>query len=160
MLLGLPEAMSTTTRSRQNGVATADEPNLTTARFERAVKQEMSVKRQGPGVYDVHHDGETYAVDLESGHCGCEDCKFRGIGCKHSQRAALTAIFSEGVRYEFVARVARFSREQGCVHDVSGCSGPTTVGEREFPCQRCINAVRAQDVDEYTVWTHLVKEGC
>jgi hypothetical protein len=153
-------AMSTTTRRGQNGVATADEPNLTAARFERAVRQEMSVERRGPGVYDVHHDGSTYAVDLESGHCGCEDCKFRGIGCKHSQRAALTAIFGEGVCTEFVARVARFAREQGCVHDVRGCSGPTAVGGRGYPCQQCIDAVRAPDVDEYTVWCVLNGRDC
>ena len=152
--------MSTTTRRGQNGSATAGGLNLTAARFKRAVTQDMSVERRSPGVYDVHHDGSTYAVDLESGHCGCKDCKFRGIGCKHSQRAALAAIFGEGVQFEFVARVARFTREQGCVHDVRGCSGPTAVGERGFPCQQCINAVRAPDVDEWTVWCALSGRDC
>ena len=147
--------MSTTTRSEQNDVATATETNLTAARFERAVTQTMDVERRGLGVYDVHHDGATYAVDLESGHCGCEDCKFRGIGCKHSQRAALTAMFGEGVQFEYVARVARFAREQGCVHEVRGCEGPTTEGPRGLPCQNCIDAVRAPDVDEWTVWCRL-----
>ena len=113
----------------------------------------MSVERRGPGVYDVHHNGETYAVDLESGHCGCEDCKFRGIGCKHSQRAALTAIFDAGVRYGFVARVARFAREQGCPSDANDCDGPCGVGT--YPCPDCVSGV---GVGDWTVWTHLVRD--
>ena len=149
--------MSTTTRSGQNDVATATELNLTAARFKRGVMQEMDVECRGPGVYDVHHDGETYAVDLESGHCGCEDCKFRGIGCKHSQRAALTAIFDEGVRYRFVARVAQFARKQGCVHDVRGCSGPTAVGERGYPCTGCVEAAGG---DDWAVWCALNGRDC
>lgn len=149
--------MSTTTLSGQNGVATTEEPNLTAARFERAVTQEMTVERCAPGVYDVHHDGSTYNVELESGHCGCEDCKFRGTGCKHSQRAALAAIFGEGVRYEFVGWVACFASEQGCVHDVRGCSGPTTVGERGYPCPGCVEAAGG---DDWAVWCALNGRDC
>ena len=149
--------MSTTTQSGQNGVASAGEPNLTEARFERAVTQAMDVEPRGPGVYDVHHNGETYAVDLESGHCGCEDCKFRGVGCKHSQRAALTAIFAEGVCTEFVARVAQFAREQGCVHNVRGCSGPTALGERDYPCPGCVEAAGG---DDWAIWCALKGKDC
>lgn len=156
----LENAMSATNSAGKTG--TTVEPTLTDARFERACTESMTVERRGPAVYDVHHDGETYAVDLESGHCTCADCQFRGIGCKHAERAALTALFGDGTHTAFVARVARFARERECPNDVRGCHGPTTESDRcgGLPCQHCIESVRAPAVDEYAVWKALVGGAC
>lgn len=111
-------------------------------RFGRAVTEPMSVRFIGPSIGGVTHDGATYQVELESGACECDDYRFRGerLICKHVQRACLSALYTPDQRVtELVARVARFTRHQECVHDVYGCAGPTTAGPRGLPCQQCID---------------------
>lgn len=132
---------------------------IESGRFARASTEAMSVTFTGPGIAEVEHDGATYEVELAGGVCTCADYQFRGesLICKHFQRAALAALFdAEQPNTEMMAQVARYAFEAGCQHDVRGCAGPTTLGPRGLPCQNCINAVRAPNVDEYTVWTRLV----
>ena len=128
-------------------------------RFARALTEPMSVAFDGPGIATVEHGEQTYGVELESGACECADYRFRGerLICKHVLRACLSALFDGEQRVtELGARVARFARRQGCIHDVRGCAGPTVAGPRGLPCQPCIDGVRASGVDEYTVWNRLV----
>jgi hypothetical protein len=125
-------------------------------RYHRAATEDMTVAFDAPGIATVDHAGETYQVELESGACQYDDYRFRGesIVCKHAQRAALAALFDGEQRVtELVARVACFARTAG--HSVRGCEGPTTRGKRGLPCQSCIDAVRSESVNEYTVWTRL-----
>lgn len=128
-------------------------------RFARACSEKMSVRFDGPGTAAVTHDGETYAVELAGGVCECRDYEFRGdsIVCKHVIRASLAALYAPDQRvYELVGRVAQSAREAGCVHEAAGCAGPTAAGPRGLPCPGCCDAVRADTVDEFTVWNRLV----
>lgn len=148
----------TTTVERSTG---RTERTIESGRFRRALTEPMTVVFDGPGsgVGEVEHGEQTYEVELAGGVCECADYRFRGesLICKHVIRACLAALFDANQRNTaLVARVARFAREYGCEHGVRGCAGPTTAGPRGLPCQPCINAVRAPDVDEFTVWTRLV----
>ncbi|HET7325445.1 MAG TPA: hypothetical protein VFJ06_14050 [Halococcus sp.] len=127
--------------------------DLTPARFERAVAQEIEAERITPLSYEVHHDGSTYEVDLESGHCTCEDRHYRGLGCKHAIKCALSALFTDGSQSQFIARVARFAAEQGCPFDSSDCRGPCGIGV--YPCPDCVSGI---GLDDWTIWTHLVRD--
>lgn len=157
--------MSTKTTTVESSTEPRTEPEpertIESGRFARALTEPMTVAFDGPrsGIAEVEHDGTEYQVELASGRCECADYQFRGesLICKHVLRACLSALFDgEQQNTELVARVARFAREAGCEHDVRGCSGPTTAGPRGLPCQSCINAVRAPNVDEWTVWNRLV----
>jgi hypothetical protein len=175
---GRPRACSSEERAgcastRRRAVSGENNPMATTAvgtessigdrtidseRYRRAATEDMTVAFDAPSIATVGHAGETYQVELESGACECRDYEFRGesIVCKHAQRAALAALFDGEQRVtELVARVASFARTAGCSHSVRGCEGPTTLGERGLPCQQCIDSVRSESVDGYTVWTRL-----
>jgi hypothetical protein len=146
-------AMEATTPTAKSGI----DP-IESGRFERACTQPMCVEFTGPGVADVTHDGATYEVELESGHCECDDYAHRGkrLICKHVQRAALSVLFNDDQwNTKVVGLVARYAAESGCQHGVRGCAGPTIEGERGLPCTGCCDAVRAPDVDEFTVWQRL-----
>ncbi|MGQ5516021.1 hypothetical protein [Halococcus saccharolyticus] len=150
--------MAISVSGQEKGIDTGhaeQEPALTEARYRRATTEEMDAEPVAPAIYDVHSaSGETYRIELESGYCGCADTTFRGLGCKHSQRAALAALFDDVQRNtRFVARVAAFAAEHGCEHDVRGCAGPTLVGKRGYPCTGCVAATGG---DDWTVWTALV----
>ncbi|WP_273837511.1 SWIM zinc finger family protein [Halococcus sp. PRR34] len=127
--------------------------DLTAARFERAVAQEINVERTAPLIYEADRDGEIYAVDLESGHCTCPDCQFRGLGCKHSINCALDTLFTDGSQSRFVAQVIRFAREVGCPFEARGCDGPCGIGV--YPCPDCVTGI---GVGDWKVWTHLVRD--
>lgn len=128
--------------------------DLTAARFERALAQEMDVERITPLSYEVHRDGATYEIDLQSGHCTCEDRQYRGLGCKHATKCALHALFTDdGPQSRFTARVAQFAREQGCPFGSRDCDGPCGVGV--YPCPDCVSGLT---VGDWTVWTHLVRD--
>jgi len=145
--------MSKSDSAARNTVATTAEPELTTERYRRACGESMDTERVALKTYDVHHGDETYAVDLESGHCSCPDCQYRGLGCKHAIAAALNALFTSGARTRFVAQVARFAADHGCPTDAHNCAGPCGTGQ--YPCPDCVAASRTGD---WTVWTHLVRD--
>lgn len=146
--------MSTTNAVAESSI------DLTDARFTRALGEEIDVERTAALTYEAHHDGETYAIDLQSGSCTCPDAQYRSLGCKHAIKCALHALFTDGSQSRFVALVPQFAREQGCVHGISGCEGPTTKGLRGLPCQQCIDTVRGENVDEWTVWCALNGRDC
>ena len=127
--------------------------DLTDARFERAVAQDIEIERITPLSYEAHHDGETYEVDLQSGHCTCEDRQFRGIGCKHAMKCALHGLFTDGSQSRFIAQVAQFAHEQGCPFGSCDCDGPCGIGV--YPCPDCVSGIGVGDRD---VWTHLVRD--
>ena len=127
--------------------------DLTDARFARALGEEMDVERTASLTYEVRHDGETYAIDLQSASCTCPDAQYRSFGCKHAIKCALHALFTDGAQSRFVAQVARFACEQGCPSDANGCDGPCGVGT--YPCPECVSGV---GVGDWTVWTHLVRD--
>jgi hypothetical protein len=137
------------------------DPQLTEARYCRALTESMSVTFTGPGIADVHSaSGETYRVELESGHCGCADTKFRGLGCKHAQRAAIESLFlADQPRTRFVALVARFAREHGCEHGDAECAGPTTPSTRpaSHPCPGCVASTGGDDWAVYQRLGALVR---
>ena len=139
--------MSTTNAATESSIA------LTDARFERAVAQDIETERIAPLFYEVHHDGSTYEIDLQSGHCTCEDRQFRGIGCKHAVKCALHSLFTDGAQSQFVAQVARFARERGCPTDSRDCDGPCGIGQ--YPCPDCVSGI---GVGDWVVWTHLVRD--
>lgn len=145
--------MAQSESAARNTVATAVEPELTTERYQRACAEDMTTGRVAPKTYDVHHDGETYAVDLDSGHCSCPDCQYRGVGCKHAIAAALNALFTSGSHTRFVALVARFAAEHGCPTDAHDCAGPCGTGT--YPCPDCVAATRTGD---WTVWVNLIRD--
>ena len=102
---------------------------------------------------EVHHEGETYAIDLESANCTCPDAQYRSLGCKHAIKCALHALFTDGAQSRFVAQVAQFSREQGCPFDSRDCGGVCTPGQ--YPCPSCVSGVT---VGDWAVWTRLVRD--
>ena len=127
--------------------------DLTDARFARALGEKIDVERTAPLTYEVHHDGETYAIDLLSASCTCPDAQYRSFGCKHAIKCALHALFTDESQSRFVAQVARFVREQGCPFDSRDCDGLCGVGN--YPCSDCVSGV---GVGDWTVWTHLVRD--
>lgn len=152
-------AMATSATGTESSVGPSRR-TIESGRFERACTEAMGVRFTGPSIADVHSSsGQTYEVELESGVCECRDYQNRGdrLICKHVQRAALAALFDADQRVtEVVARVAAFARDAGCQHEVRGCAGPTAAGPRGLPCQSCIDAAHAPNVDEFTVWSRLV----
>ena len=139
--------MSTTNAVPESSIA------LTDARFERAVAENIDVECVAPLSYEAHHDGSTYEVDLQSGHCTCEDRQYRGLGCKHAIKCALNALFTDGSQSQFVARVAQFAREKGCPTDSRDCDGPCGIGV--YPCPDCVSGI---GVGDWAVWTHLIRD--
>ena len=139
--------MSTTNAAPESSIV------LTDARFERAVAQDIEAECIAPLSYEVTHDGSAYEVDLQSGHCTCEDRQFRGLGCKHAIKCALDALFTDGAQSRFTAQVAQFAREQGCPFDSRDCNGPCGIGV--YPCPNCVSGIGVGDWD---VWTHLVRD--
>lgn len=133
------------------------QPRIERGRFRRAVIEDLAVEREADRLYRVEHGGETYRADVEHGGCTCPDFEYRGeYACKHVTRAALVEAFANTVSSEFVARVVRFAREQDCPCGGFQCDGP--AGPR-LPCPGCIDAVRFEGVDEWTVWLVAVTEG-
>ena len=142
--------MAETTTTESGIGAETTKPGISVARLARAVGEDMDVDEVDPATYDVTHNGSTYQVKLESGHCECDDCLYRGIGCKHAQRAALVHCYRSGVTTQFVARVVGHAREQDCPNGHPRlCDGP--AGPR-LPCPGCMID------DEWTVWTAVVTE--
>ena len=133
--------------------ATERSIDLTDARFERAITQEFNVERTAPLTYEVHHDDETYAIDLESASCTCPDAQYRSLGCKHAIACALHELFTDGSQSRFVARVATFASEQGCPFNSRDCDGPCGVGH--YPCSNCVSGL---GVGDWAVWIHLVRD--
>ena len=120
-------------------------------RFARACTEAIETTATAPFQYDVTHDGETYVVDLEVGHCGCKDHEFRGdeFVCKHQCAAAIAHCYREVRNTELVARVLAYARTSGCPHAYAGCPGPTGPG---LPCEDCIRSVGA---GHWVVWCRV-----
>lgn len=120
-------------------------------RFARACTEGIETTATAPFQYDVIHDGETYVVDLEVGHCGCKDHEFRGdeLVCKHQCAAAIAHCYREARNTELVARVLAHARTSGCPHGYAGCPGPTGPG---LPCEDCI---RSAGVGHWVVWCRV-----
>lgn len=119
----------------------------------------MSVEFVAPRLADVHHDDETYRVDLAGGACECPDYQHRGdeYVCKHLVRVSVVALFVETqLTTEFVARVARHVRSADgrCPFGVDGCHGPTAPADRpaDHPCPGCVKAAGGND---WAVWQAL-----
>lgn len=131
------------------------ERTIEDGRLERALTQDMDATPVAPGMFDIAHDDETYTVDVEGGSCQCKDYEFRGdaLVCKHAIKACIRHAFVAEKNTRLVARVLRAVREVGCPHDVDGCSGPTKLGDRGYPCPDCVTASSAGD---WVVWTRLV----
>ena len=142
--------MEATTANQSGGT----DRRIETGRLTKALAQEMVVDAIAPAMYDVHHDGETYAVDVEGGSCECKDHTYRGdrLVCKHVLRAAIAHAFRSESNTHLVARVLSAVREQGCIHDTAGCAGPTQLGERGIPCEECIAATPGH----WTVYCRLM----
>ena len=134
-------------------IATESCIDLTSARFERAVTEKFDVERTAPLTYEVHHEDETYAIDLESASCTCPDAQYRSLGCKHAIACALYELFTDGTQSRFVAQVAALAHEQGCPFDSRDCDGPCGIGN--YPCPDCVSGVW---VGDWAVWTHLVRD--
>jgi hypothetical protein len=131
--------------------------DITADRFRRALSEPMIMVFDAPLLARVRHGEHTYTVDLISGSCQCDDYHYRGhsIVCKHSLRAACAALYTDCRTTAFLAHVAQYARNAGCPDDVRGCHGPTTPADRPagLPCTKCMEAVRAPDIDEFTVWS-------
>jgi hypothetical protein len=56
-----------------------------------------------------------------------------------------------------VARVAAFTRDQGCPVDGHGgdCEGPL-ARTGSLPCPTCCDATRSEETDEFDVWKLVV----
>jgi hypothetical protein len=140
--------MSTTTPTVEDCTdSDCDHRDIDHARFVRGCTEDMTVTPIAPHMFEVSHNGETYMVDLRDGVCDCPDSRYRNTICKHLLRAAIVAIYAEGVTTELVARVASHAATHACPagNDVI-CSGPTGP---ELPCPDCIEATGAS---EWTVW--------
>ena len=128
-------------------------------RFERAVTELMSVERTADRLYRVTTESGEYDVDLRTGACSCPDATYRGeqYYCKHALRSSLVEVFANTVSTELVARVAAFTRDQGCPIDGHGgdCKGP--LGRTgSLPCPTCCDATKSEDTDEFDVWAMVV----
>jgi hypothetical protein len=124
----------------------------------------MDVERVADRFYKVHSSsGSTYDVDLRTGSCSCPDHERRGNRwgpCKHAIRAAIADVYATGtVTSETGAFVANYARENGCPVDGHGgdCPGPLG-GTDQLPCPTCCDAARSPTVDEYDVWTLVVRD--
>ena len=141
-------AMATTQSSVENAT---DDRRIDPDRFARACTEAIETTATAPFQYDVAHDGETYVVDLEVGHCGCKDHEFRGdeLVCKHQCAAAIAHCYRDVRNTELVARVLAHARASGCPHGYAGCPGPTGPG---LPCEDCIRSVGA---GHWVVWCRV-----
>ena len=144
------------------GNSTTSSPSIESGRFARAVTEDMTTERVADHFYKVHsQSGNTYEIDLQTGACTCPDCEQRGekYVCKHTIRASLVEIITEGVTTRTVAKVAGYARDpdHGCPADGhSGeCAGPL-VANGELPCLTCCDATRIEDFDEYDVWMTVI----
>lgn len=146
--------MSTTTHTAENVAGNETSRQIDPERYHRACTEEMDLETIAPGMMSVEHNAEEYRVDLESGSCDCADAQYRPeLFCKHAIKAALVSLFKDDQRNSrFVARVAHYATEHDCPADVRRCDGPTTIGERGFPCPDCCVA------DEWDIWTTLCDE--
>ena len=146
-----------TTAANQSG---GTDRSIETDRLSRALTQDYIVHDAGELQYLVGHADRTqqYLVDVEMGTCGCEDYQFRGhsVYCKHVLRACIHHAFCSSPNTVLVARVLQKVRDAGCLDDVEGCSGPTTIGARGYPCPGCVSATSSGD---WTVWQALVGDG-
>lgn len=131
-------------------------------RLTRALTEPMAVDYVAPCQYDVANtEDTTRTVDIEAGTCQCGDYEYRGSQfiCKHVLRAAVHAVFVEGVRSRLQARTVAAVRELGCPHahgsitDEHDCGGPLGVGA--FPCPQCVEATPG----EWSAWVTLVGDG-
>ena len=150
--------MSTDILAADNSIDTNPVRVIESGRYERAVTESMSTESIGDRLYRVTHGAEAYNVDLETSACSCADAHYRGDRyiCKHAIRAALVEVFANRVSTEFVARVVNTAVMNPCPFGFDAlCDGP--VGPR-LPCPGCINAVRSEGVDEWTVWRRAVTE--
>jgi len=142
---------------------TVNESDGTTRRIDsdrltRALTESMTVREHAPAQYLVARDGdghEEHLVDTDAAACDCEDAHYRDVVCIHLVRAAVHHAFRSSPNTGLVARVLAAVGDVGCPHDVRGCSGPTTIGARGYPCTGCVDSVSAGD---WTVWTALVGE--
>jgi hypothetical protein len=138
--------MSTTQPTAKNASGTEDR-SIDYNRYERACHEEMTISWAAPNMATVGHNDENYGVDLVEGACECPDSTYRHVYCKHVIKAALVAIYEQGVPTAFVAKVARYVADHPCPFDNhSVCTGPTGPG---FPCQDCVEATT---VGEWVVW--------
>jgi hypothetical protein len=133
----------------------ASAPAIEAERYERGVREEMSVEHEADRLYRVANgDGETYTADLATGACECPDAEYRGdeYVCKHVVRAALIAVYQHRkARSELGARTIEYANEHGC--EASGCNGPFLASDDGLlPCPTCCDAVRSEGVDEFDVW--------
>jgi len=135
--------------------------SIESGRLMKALTRPMAIERVAPRQYDVTHDGTTRTVDIETGSCSCADYKYRGerFVCKHVLRAAIHAVFTEGVRTRLQARIVAATREAGCPHahgsitDEHDCEGP--LGRGAFPCPDCVRC----SPGEWSAWVALVGDG-
>lgn len=138
--------MSTQTSTAENGTDTENQ-SIDHDRYVRACTEEMSITVIAPNMRTVEHNGREYFVDLVSGACDCPDQLYRHVNCEHLMKAALRAIYTEGVRTALVAHVASHAADHACPFGNHGvCSGPTGPA---FPCPDCVEATT---VDEWTIW--------
>lgn len=156
--------MATTQPSGKTVPATNDARAIESGRYERACTESMTCERVADRFYEVHSSsGNTYDIDLQTGACSCPDSERRGdrLYCKHAIRSALVEIYadkrSSGVTSAVGAIVASYAREgdQGCPSGNDRlCDGP--LGPR-LPYPACMDAVCSEDVDEFDVWTLIVR---
>ena len=138
--------MSTTTSTAENATGTEDR-SIDHDRYKRACAEDMTISWIAPNMATVAHNDADYNVDLVEGACGCPDSTYRHVYCKHAIKAALAAIYTEGITTPFVARVVRYIDEHSCPSGNDHiCSGPTGP---ELPCPDCIEATT---VGEWVVW--------
>jgi hypothetical protein len=139
--------MSTSSTTAENAIG-IDQRTIDHDRVVRALTEDMTVTTDVENMPIVEHDGREYTVDLVQGSCDCHDAQYRpATYCKHGMKAALVAIFSEGVTTPFVARVVRYFTEHPCpLGNDHVCMGP--VG----PCLPCPGCIAGTNAGEYIVW--------
>ena len=150
--------MSTTDHAVENSTGSKT-ASIEATRFERAVTEPMAVERTADRLYTVTTESGEYDIDLRTGASSCPDAEYRGdrYVCKHCIRAALVEVIANTVSTELVARVAAFTRDQGC--PVDGHSGryEGPLGRTgSLPCPTCCDATRSEDTDEFDVWKLVV----
>jgi hypothetical protein len=139
--------MDATTAVESSGNDRSIDPD----RFARACTEAIETTATAPFQYDVTHGDETYVVDVQVGHCGCDDHRYRGdsVVCKHQCAAAIRHCYRDVRNTELVARVLAHARTSGCPHGYAGCPGPTGPG---LPCEDCIRSVGA---GHWVVWCRV-----
>lgn len=147
--------MATTTKAKTVSEAQTDERVIESGRLTRALTENMDVRKHAPMQYLVTHNDESHLVDIEVGAGDCDDYQYRGSQfiCKHTLRACIHAVFTDGVRTRLQARVVRAVNDLGCPHE-NDCAG--VCAPHSLPCQSCLDGIRADGVDEWTVWQTLV----